>query len=65
MTQYPPATLFHPTFLYESLWNLASVGLLVWLERWRRGWLRLGDIALCYADLVWHWAILDRRVAHR
>lgn len=26
-------TLFHPTFLYEMLWNLAMVGVLLWAER--------------------------------
>lgn len=26
-------TTFHPTFLYESLWNLAAFALLVWLDR--------------------------------
>lgn len=26
---------FHPTFLYEALWNLALCGLLVWLDRRR------------------------------
>lgn len=30
---YPPGTLFHPTFLYESLWNLAGAALIVRLER--------------------------------
>ncbi len=49
LARYPPDTLFHPTFLYESLWNLAGVGLLLWLERRLRGWLRTGDIALGYA----------------
>jgi len=28
---YDPGTLFHPTFLYESLWNLALAAFLVWL----------------------------------
>ena len=28
-----PGTLFHPTFLYEALWNLAGAALLVLLER--------------------------------
>jgi prolipoprotein diacylglyceryl transferase len=35
-----PGTLFHPTFLYESLWNLAGVALLLLLDRkfrFRRG----------------------------
>lgn len=39
-TGLPEGTLFHPTFLYELLWNLAGVGLLLLLERmfrWRRG----------------------------
>jgi prolipoprotein diacylglyceryl transferase len=26
-------TLFHPTFLYEMVWNLAAAALLVWLDR--------------------------------
>ncbi|MCV2394788.1 prolipoprotein diacylglyceryl transferase [Actinotalea sp. M2MS4P-6] len=32
-SQYPPDTLFHPTFLYELLWNLAGAGVLVWADR--------------------------------
>ena len=31
-SQYPAGTLFHPTFLYESLWNLLGVALLLWLS---------------------------------
>ena len=30
---YPPGTLFHPTFLYEALWNLVGAVLLVWIGR--------------------------------
>jgi prolipoprotein diacylglyceryl transferase len=30
---YPPGTTFHPTFLYESLWNFGLVGLLLWIDR--------------------------------
>ena len=26
-------TTFHPTFLYESLWNLAAFAVLIWLDR--------------------------------
>ncbi|WP_311836236.1 prolipoprotein diacylglyceryl transferase [Cellulomonas fimi] len=29
----PADTLFHPTFLYEMLWNLAAAALLVYLDR--------------------------------
>ena len=28
---YLPGTTFHPTFLYESLWDLAGVGMLLWV----------------------------------
>ncbi|MEN9935607.1 MAG: hypothetical protein RLZZ387_2186 [Chloroflexota bacterium] len=52
IVQYPPETLFHATFLYESLWNLAGFGLLVMLERRLRSWLRPGDVALMYA--IWY-----------
>jgi prolipoprotein diacylglyceryl transferase len=30
---YESGTTFHPTFLYESLWNFALVGLLLWIDR--------------------------------
>lgn len=30
---YPADTLFHPTFLYELVWNLAAAALIVWLDR--------------------------------
>ncbi|WP_083956155.1 prolipoprotein diacylglyceryl transferase [Tersicoccus phoenicis] len=30
---YPAGTLFHPTFLYELLWNLAGVAVLLWADR--------------------------------
>ena len=30
---FPPGTLFHPTFLYEALWNLAGMALLIYLDR--------------------------------
>lgn len=30
---YASGTLFHPTFLYELLWNLAAAGLLIYLDR--------------------------------
>lgn len=33
---YPAGTLFHPTFLYECLWNLGSAALIVWLDRRHR-----------------------------
>jgi len=30
---YPPGTLFHPTFLYEMVWNLGAAAFIVWAER--------------------------------
>jgi prolipoprotein diacylglyceryl transferase len=30
---YPSGTTFHPTFLYESLWNFALCGLLLWIQK--------------------------------
>ncbi|MDO4900277.1 prolipoprotein diacylglyceryl transferase [Actinomyces sp.] len=33
---YASGTLFHPTFLYEALWNLAGAVVLIGLERWLR-----------------------------
>ena len=30
---YAPDTLFHPTFLYELIWNLAAAALLIYLDR--------------------------------
>ena len=30
---YEPGTTFHPTFLYESLWDLVVFGILIWFIR--------------------------------
>ena len=30
---YPEGTLFHPTFLYEGIWNITMALLLIWLDR--------------------------------
>lgn len=49
LDKYPLTMLFHPTFLYESLWNLAGVGVLVAIERRYRNLLRRGDMVLFYA----------------
>ena len=37
---------FHPTFLYESLWNLATLGLLLWYRRLPAA--REGDVLFLY-----------------
>ncbi len=54
-SHYPPGldfaagTLFHPTFLYELLWNLAMAGVLVYLAR--RFDLRHGRVFWLYVAL--------------
>src|SRR4029453_15534302 len=47
--RYIAFSTFHPTFLYESLYDLAIVGVLLWLDRWRR--LRPGSLVLAYGAL--------------
>jgi phosphatidylglycerol:prolipoprotein diacylglycerol transferase len=51
LEQYPPSTWFHPTFLYESLWNAGALLVILWLERRFRAWLKPGDSALLYGVL--------------
>ena len=47
---YPDAETFHPTFLYESLWNIALVvPVLLWIERRFR--LPTGGLFFVYAGL--------------
>jgi phosphatidylglycerol:prolipoprotein diacylglycerol transferase len=48
---YPPDTLFHPTFLYESLWCVLVFVALVVLSRKLKSWLLPGDILLGYIIL--------------
>ena len=43
---YPAGTTFHPTFLYESLWNLALCGALILIDR--RVKLRPGRLLAVY-----------------
>lgn len=43
---HPDADTFHPTFLYESLWNLALFGFLVWVDR--TGKIRRGGLIAVY-----------------
>ncbi|MFD1214028.1 prolipoprotein diacylglyceryl transferase [Arthrobacter sp. GCM10027362] len=52
----PAETLFHPTFLYECLWNLAGVALLLALDkrfRFRRGMLFWLYVAVYTLGRVW------------
>jgi phosphatidylglycerol:prolipoprotein diacylglycerol transferase len=51
LVTYPPDTLFHPTFLYESLWCVLSFVALVMISRKLKHWLLPGDILLGYTIL--------------
>lgn len=48
---YEQYSTFHPLFLYESLWNLASFGFILWLEQRYGQRLREGDLVLIYLVL--------------
>jgi len=39
---------YHPTFLYESIWNLGNMVMLLWLSRRFKDRLKIGDIFLVY-----------------
>jgi phosphatidylglycerol:prolipoprotein diacylglycerol transferase len=46
--EYATSTRFHPLFLYESLWNLLTVGVLMFIWLRYRDRLKKGDILLMY-----------------
>jgi len=48
LIQYPESTLFHPTFLYESLAALALFLLLLWIATHFRDKLQEGDLLVGY-----------------
>jgi len=48
LARYPPETLFHPTFLYESIWCLLLFAVLAVASRRLRDRLREGDLILGY-----------------
>ncbi|TNJ61070.1 prolipoprotein diacylglyceryl transferase [Paenibacillus hemerocallicola] len=47
---YIGGLFYHPTFLYESLWNLAGLLVLLWLRR--RPFLRSGELFFSY--FIWY-----------
>jgi phosphatidylglycerol---prolipoprotein diacylglyceryl transferase len=49
--EFADATAFHPTFLYESIWNLLGCLALLWIARRFADWLRPGDLFLIYVSL--------------
>jgi phosphatidylglycerol:prolipoprotein diacylglycerol transferase len=52
LTQFPLTTRFHPDFLYESLWNLIGLVLILVLGRKFANRLKEGDLFLIY--LIWY-----------
>jgi phosphatidylglycerol:prolipoprotein diacylglycerol transferase len=39
---------FHPLFLYESLWNILNMAILLWMGRRFEKWLKPGDLFYVY-----------------
>ncbi len=58
-----PGTLFHPTFLYEVIWNLLGAAVLLWLgKRFRLQWGRLFALYLIWygaGRIVWESIRID------
>jgi phosphatidylglycerol---prolipoprotein diacylglyceryl transferase len=48
MAGFADQAYYHPLFLYESLWDLANMILLLWLGRRYPDWLKKGDLFLIY-----------------
>jgi phosphatidylglycerol:prolipoprotein diacylglycerol transferase len=48
LAEYADISRYHPLFLYESLWNLGNIGLLLWLSRRYARRLKPGDVFLAY-----------------
>lgn len=48
LPEYSQIAHYHPIFLYESLWNLVSVFMLLWIAQKYAEWLKVGDVFLMY-----------------
>jgi phosphatidylglycerol:prolipoprotein diacylglycerol transferase len=46
--EYMNVERYHPLFLYEALWNLATMALLIWLDKKLKKYLKPGDLLLGY-----------------
>jgi phosphatidylglycerol:prolipoprotein diacylglycerol transferase len=49
--QFADVETFHPTFLYESIWDLLVCLALLWIARRFSEWLKNGDVFLLYVSL--------------
>jgi phosphatidylglycerol---prolipoprotein diacylglyceryl transferase len=50
-TEFADATSFHPTFLYEALWDVLVCLVLLWIARRFSERLKIGDVFLLYVCL--------------
>ena len=48
LTNFLDVEYYHPLFLYESIWNLGNLFLLLWISRRCADWLKSGDLFLIY-----------------
>jgi len=48
LPEYKDVAYYHPLFLYESLWNLMNMGILLWIGKRFADRLKAGDIFLTY-----------------
>jgi phosphatidylglycerol:prolipoprotein diacylglycerol transferase len=48
LPEYRLMETYHPLFLYESIWNLLNMGLLLFLGKRLEKWLKHGDLFLIY-----------------
>ena len=48
LNEFKNQSYYHPLFLYECIWNLANLGLLMWITRRFSDRLKTGDVFLVY-----------------
>lgn len=48
LPEFQNVAYYHPLFFYEFIWNLLNMGVLIWVSRRFRNWLRTGDVFLIY-----------------
>jgi prolipoprotein diacylglyceryl transferase len=49
--EYADVATFHPTFLYESIWDVVVCLILLWVARRFADRLKMGDLAMLYVSL--------------
>jgi phosphatidylglycerol---prolipoprotein diacylglyceryl transferase len=48
LVDYSDVEYYHPLFLYEAIWNIGNMFLLLWISRRYADWLKSGDLFLIY-----------------